>query len=385
MYTALRRFIALALLACIPLVFAGCGSGGGDTAPKNVTVSGVAAINGPISGAQVTIYQLRPDGSKGALIGSGVSDATGNYAIEIPATTSPVLVEVTGNADATYDSNAPNAGAPVAYTSGESMRAVLDGVPAPTFVAVTPLSEFAYVTLQQILTATPPATLAGTVAAANTRVAGLYGVDSVTADPAVAGNNAALQILDQMNGHAASLTGLLTIVTPAQLAPNLAANGSLLDNPAYAEFQQQFIAAAATVSAAPSADLTVKAAVGAVVAQINDPGVQPDYNDTAVPTVPTGLTATAAAATTTASIVTLSWSPSTDNSAVAGYSVFRNGVKIKTVATTSYADTVAPGQAYVYAVVAFDAAGNSSAVSATATVTPVAPNLSITVNGQVNP
>jgi chitodextrinase len=88
--------------------------------------------------------------------------------------------------------------------------------------------------------------------------------------------------------------------------------------------------------------------------------------DTTPPSVPTGLKASPAA-----SSVTLTWVPSTDNVAVKGYRVLRNGKRIATTSvTTSYVDMqVTPSTTYRYRVKAFDAAGNVSAASSPVTVT----------------
>jgi chitodextrinase len=90
----------------------------------------------------------------------------------------------------------------------------------------------------------------------------------------------------------------------------------------------------------------------------------PDYTP---PSVPTGVTATAAATRK----VTVTWSASTDNVGVTGYTVYRNGTSVGTVSGTTlvFVDTtVAPSTAYSYTVDAFDAAGNHSAQSAAAHV-----------------
>jgi YD repeat-containing protein len=88
--------------------------------------------------------------------------------------------------------------------------------------------------------------------------------------------------------------------------------------------------------------------------------------DTVAPTVPSNVTASSAVSTT----VNVSWAASTDNVAVTGYKVFRNGGQIGTSATTSYADnTVSGSTAYAYKVSAYDAATNNSAQSAVANVT----------------
>ena len=88
--------------------------------------------------------------------------------------------------------------------------------------------------------------------------------------------------------------------------------------------------------------------------------------DTAAPSIPTGLTATAISS----SQINLSWTASTDNVAVTGYQVLRGGIVIATVATTSYSDTgLTAGTNYVYTVKAVDAAGNVSAASGSANAT----------------
>ncbi len=89
-------------------------------------------------------------------------------------------------------------------------------------------------------------------------------------------------------------------------------------------------------------------------------------DDTAAPSRPSGLTAKAAG---NPRRVKLAWSASTDNVAVTGYQVYRDGVVIATVGVTSYTDTaVAPSTRYRYAVSALDATGNESALSSTVKV-----------------
>ena len=84
--------------------------------------------------------------------------------------------------------------------------------------------------------------------------------------------------------------------------------------------------------------------------------------DTTPPTVPTGLAATAVSSTQ----INLSWTASTDNVGVTGYQVFRDGVQIATVTTTTYADSGrTPDTTYQYTVRATDAANNLSALTAT--------------------
>jgi chitodextrinase len=83
--------------------------------------------------------------------------------------------------------------------------------------------------------------------------------------------------------------------------------------------------------------------------------------DTTAPTVPTGLTETAATTTS----ISLSWTASTDpDSPVAGYHVYRGGIDIGMSASASYTDNgLLPSTGYLYRVTAYDPTGNTSALS----------------------
>jgi chitodextrinase len=88
--------------------------------------------------------------------------------------------------------------------------------------------------------------------------------------------------------------------------------------------------------------------------------------DTQAPTVPSNVTATAVSS----SLINLSWSASTDNVGVTGYKVFRSGSQIATVTGASYQDTNrAASTSYSYSISAYDAAGNNSGQSGTASAT----------------
>jgi chitodextrinase len=93
-------------------------------------------------------------------------------------------------------------------------------------------------------------------------------------------------------------------------------------------------------------------------------------SDTQAPTAPTGLTANA----TGTSTVDLSWTASTDNVGVTGYRIFRNGSQVGTTTNSSFTDSgLSPATVYTYSVVAFDAAGNTSPPSGSATATTQSP------------
>ncbi|HEY3535101.1 MAG TPA: fibronectin type III domain-containing protein, partial [Pedococcus sp.] len=89
--------------------------------------------------------------------------------------------------------------------------------------------------------------------------------------------------------------------------------------------------------------------------------------DGTAPSAPTGLTGQAASDLE----VDLSWTASTDNRAVTGYRIYRDGTLLDTTGTApSYADnSVSPGTSYDYTVSAVDAVGNESPQSDPVTVT----------------
>jgi chitodextrinase len=88
--------------------------------------------------------------------------------------------------------------------------------------------------------------------------------------------------------------------------------------------------------------------------------------DGTAPSVPAGLTATAATPTR----VNLAWSASTDNIGVTGYKIYRGGTYVTTVTALTWTDTGrSPGTAYSYQVSAIDARSNESAKSTAAGAT----------------
>jgi hypothetical protein len=95
----------------------------------------------------------------------------------------------------------------------------------------------------------------------------------------------------------------------------------------------------------------------------------PVVSDTQSPTVPADLSATAASS----SQINVSWKASTDNVGVAGYRIYRNGGLIATTPSTSYSNTgLSSSTSYSYTIAAYDAAGNVSPMSASASATTLA-------------
>jgi len=97
----------------------------------------------------------------------------------------------------------------------------------------------------------------------------------------------------------------------------------------------------------------------------------PDSIPPTVPGIPT-------AQVVSSSEISLNWTASTDNVAVTGYLVFRDGVLIDNPTTTSYKGVnLTPSTTYTYVVTASDAAGNTSNPSTPVSATTLAPPDSI--------
>ncbi|NTW22165.1 hypothetical protein HGA34_01310 [Candidatus Falkowbacteria bacterium] len=91
--------------------------------------------------------------------------------------------------------------------------------------------------------------------------------------------------------------------------------------------------------------------------------------DTTKPSTPTGLSAIV-----TTSSVALNWNAASDNVAVTGYNVMRGTSTIATTTQRNYTDSgLAASTSYIYAVSAFDAAGNTSSSSAALTINTAQP------------
>jgi chitinase len=60
----------------------------------------------------------------------------------------------------------------------------------------------------------------------------------------------------------------------------------------------------------------------------------------------------------------LSWNASTDNVGVTGYRIYRDGIQVADVSSTTYQDTgLSKDTTYVYTISAYDAVGNESSQS----------------------
>jgi len=107
-----------------------------------------------------------------------------------------------------------------------------------------------------------------------------------------------------------------------------------------------------------------------IAAEMAAPVLAPD--DTQPPGAPASLQADAIGS----DAVELAWAPATDDVAVAGYRVYRDGALVAETAELTYVDgSLAEGTAYVYEVTAVDARGNEGPPAGPAAVTTPAPDV----------
>jgi hypothetical protein len=142
------------------------------------------------------------------------------------------------------------------------------------------------------------------------------------------------------------------------------------DNPFATEDRIQI--AHGTIATTFTQDYSYASSITGIMALRPASGTLPPPPDTNPPSVPTNLAAIAISS----SQINLSWTVSTDDTAVTGYRIYRNSTQIGTAAGNNYNDSnnLSASTAYSYTVSAVDGAGNESAqslaVSATTQTTP---------------
>lgn len=119
---------------------AGCDSddGGGGGAGGVPGFGAGRAIKGPVEGATVEILALRPTGALGEELGSGATDATGAFEIEIGGFTGWAVARVTGGTFVDEDT-----GATLTIPPDAPLLGFVDVQELPSEFALTPLSTIA--------------------------------------------------------------------------------------------------------------------------------------------------------------------------------------------------------------------------------------------------
>ena len=157
------------LMALIPLALSGCGGGGGVAAGGGPVVAG-AVVKGPVSGATLTVYALNTDGTYGAILGTGTTDATGKFSFSLTTPhTGPAAIVATGG---TYTSE--TTGAVVSGAGGSICAMAVDLSKGATGLAITPLSDMVCARAKTL--AAGGALLPTAIADADTFVMGIYGL-----------------------------------------------------------------------------------------------------------------------------------------------------------------------------------------------------------------
>lgn len=140
-----RAVLALSLVALSASMIAGCGGGGGGSgAPASAptgTIRGTVS-KGPVSGATVRAYAVT-NGAKGSQLGSGQTDANGNFTMTVDTYSGPLMLQVHGGS---YVDEAT--GARMNMLDADDMTCVVPSVSITTGstlpgIQVTPLTSMA--------------------------------------------------------------------------------------------------------------------------------------------------------------------------------------------------------------------------------------------------
>ena len=165
-------------LAIGSLLLFGCGGGGGTgdgTAAGAASPDGVitgTAVKGPVSAATVKAYAIN-NGLMGAQIGTGTTDAQGNFSLPIGSYSGPVMLQMTGG---TYTDEAT--GISMTMQAGDVMTSIMPQAAAGAVmggVQITPLTSMAQVRAQAMNGGMTPAN----IAAANTAMGNYFSVNDI--------------------------------------------------------------------------------------------------------------------------------------------------------------------------------------------------------------
>ena len=130
------------------------------------------AVKGPVNGATVTAFAIS-NGVMGAQIGTGTTDAQGNFTVSIGAYSGPVMLRMSGG---TYTDEAT--GASMTMQSGDMMTSMMPQAIAGavmTGVQITPLTSMAQAMAQTMSGGMTPAN----IAAANTAMGNYFSIGDI--------------------------------------------------------------------------------------------------------------------------------------------------------------------------------------------------------------
>ncbi len=159
----------------LSLLLFGCGGGSGSGDGAASSADGVitgTAVKGPVNGATVTAFAIN-NGLMGVQIGTGPTDAQGNFTVSIGAYSGPVMLRMNGG---TYTDEAT--GVSMTMQSGDVMTSVMPNAVAGAVmsgVQITPLTSMAQARAQAMSGGMSPAN----ITAANTAMGNYFSVNNI--------------------------------------------------------------------------------------------------------------------------------------------------------------------------------------------------------------
>jgi hypothetical protein len=135
----MKKLLSGLVLAMIPLVLFGCGSGDFSNS-SGTTISGVAS-KGPISGGKVAIFSVTTSAHIGKQLATGTTTASGAFSADLGAYTGAIFATMSGSS-ASYTDETTNTTKTLGATSLHAAAVIT--APGPFNLAVTPLTELAY-------------------------------------------------------------------------------------------------------------------------------------------------------------------------------------------------------------------------------------------------
>ena len=142
-----RVLAAASLLASILLSACGGSSSTSNVSPPKVgTISG-AVVLGPVSGSNVRAYAIT-NGTMGAQVGAGTTDAAGNFTVSIGHYAGPLMLQTSGGS---YTDEAT--GSTMSVAAGDVLACAIPTVAADattTGIQVTPLTSMAHARVHQM-------------------------------------------------------------------------------------------------------------------------------------------------------------------------------------------------------------------------------------------
>ena len=187
----MKKLLSGLILAMIPLVLSGCGSG---DFTSGTTISGVGS-KGPVKGASIAIYGVTAAGQIGSTplaTTTTATDGSGSFSANLGSYTGAIFATMSGSS-ASYTDEATNN--PAATLGATKLHAVaVITAPGPFNLAITPFTELAY---------EQAASLAPTdITSANTNISNLFlqGTSIISTLPAnIAGTAQAVTNPDRIN------------------------------------------------------------------------------------------------------------------------------------------------------------------------------------------